>query len=183
MLLIKAEPVDAWDERKNEFVVQGSKVEFEIEHSLVSLSKWESRWEKPFLAETTKTDEETWSYIEDMCLTPGIDPEVFKVLGDENYAKITEYIAAKMTATWFSDNPKSKTSSEVVTAEVIYYWLVALQIPFETEHWHLNRLLTLVRVCNAKNAPQEAKKKVTTQDLANRRQLNQQRKAQNKTTG
>ena len=153
----------------------------ELEHSLVSLSKWESKWEKPFLGKDDKTIEETISYIEMMTLTPNVEPDVFIRLSERNMNDVNGYIDAKMSATWFNDPPNQPKSREIITAEIIYYWLIALNIPFECQYWHLNRLMTLVRVCNQKNQPP---KKMAHGDLAARnRQLNAQRKAQLGTRG
>lgn len=153
MLLIEV-PInpEGWDEEKEEFVPATSQT-LRLEHSLVSLSKWESKWNKPFLGKGEKTFEETIDYIKCMTLTKNVDPIVYARLTPENITQINEYIEAKMTATTFSQEPGGKGSSEQITSELIYYWMVALQIPFECQKWHLNRLLTLIRVCNLKNQP------------------------------
>lgn len=154
-----------------------------LEHSLVSLSKWESIWEKPFLDGKDKTTEETRSYIQCMSLAPVSSPEVFKWLSDDNVSAISDYINSKQTATWFRTDPNSRPSQEIITSEVIYYWMIAHNIPFEAQHWHLERLLTLLKVCNEKNKPAQ-KSKMGKRDLVEqRRLLNQQRKAQLNTTG
>ena len=152
MLRITIPAVEQWDEAKQEFIYTKEQT-LSLEHSLVSLSKWESKWCKPFLIKQEKTFEETLDYIKCMTLTQNVDPEVYNYLTNGNIKEINEYIGAPMTATYFSDEKTSKTSREQVTAELIYYWMIALNIPFECQKWHLNRLLTLINVCNIKNQP------------------------------
>lgn len=175
MLTIVVPGVEMYDEGTEEFVTKGD-VTLELEHSLVSLSKWESKHEKPFLRDTEKTTEETIDYIRCMILTPNTSEDVISKLTEENITEINKYIEAKMTATWFSDAPGAPKSRDVITAELIYYWMVVFQIPFECEHWHLNRLFTLIRVCNIK---QSKPKKMSRGEIAARnRELNAQRRAQ-----
>lgn len=178
-LTIKGE--EHFDDEKNEFLSPVLGV-LELEHSLVSLSKWESFWEKPFLGKEEKTDEQALWYVNAMVITPDFDPNLLNYLSVENFDQINKYIDAKMTATWFGDT-NSKPSSEVITAEVIYYWMIALNVPPEYQHWHLNRLLTLIKVINAKNQPEEKKKPVTQDQLAERRRLNAERRAQGQSKG
>lgn len=180
MLSITVELQDeGFDENTEEFV-EGDSIVLNLEHSLVSLSKWESKFEKPFLSGKDKSEEEILWYVEAMCLNQEFPPEVFSRLSAENIQAINAYIEAKMTATWFNEK-KQPPSREVITAEIIYYWMIALGIPFECEHWHLNRLLTLIKVCNLKNAPP---KKMTKAELAKRNSdLNKQRRQQLGTMG
>jgi hypothetical protein len=152
----------------------------ELEHSLVSLSKWESKFEKPFIG-SKKTNEETLWYIEEaLTLTPNVPPEVFHKLSNDNLSEINSYISAKMSATTFHEQPGPE-HQEIITAELIYYWMFSLSIPKECEHWHLNRLLTLVRVFNVKNSP--AKKMTPGQIAEQQRRLNAERRAQFNTKG
>lgn len=171
---------EGWDEKKQEFVEPKVQV-LQLEHSLVSLSKWESKWCKPFLTKDEKTYEETIDYIKFMTLTQNVKPEVYDYISQENMRDINAYIDAPMTATTFSEDKNGKRSREIVTSELIYYWMIALNIPFECQKWHLNRLLTLIRVCNIKNTPP---KKMSKRELASRNAaLNAARRKQLNTKG
>lgn len=168
MLEITIPATELWDERKSEFIsVKEQKLQ--LEHSLVSLSKWESKYGKPFLSRDDKTYEETLDYIKFMTLTQNVKPDVYVCLTDENIRQVNDYIGNPMTATTFpQESGRKGNQGEIVTAEVIYYWMVALEIPIKCEKWHLNRLTTLIRVINAKNAPQKnmSKKSVMSQNAA-----------------
>lgn len=173
---------ESYDSKTKEFVY-GEEVTLELEHSLVALSKWEAIWEKPFLGDETKSTEETMSYIYCMTLTPDISPEIFQRLTNDHLKQINNYIDAKMSATWFNERATQgkPRSRETITSELIYYWMIAHTIPFECQYWHLNRLFTLIKVCNTKNAPE--KKMSKNEMLAQRNRLNAQRKADLKTSG
>jgi hypothetical protein len=180
MLVLKIHEAALWNEATERFVIVPD-TDLLLEHSLVSLSKWESLTEKPFLGREAKTRDETIEYVKCMTISPVKGPEVYFGLSDENFKEIRKYIDQKMTATIFSDTPGGKSSGEVVTSEIIYYWMIALNIPFECQYWHLNRLLALVKVLNLKNGP---KKKMTRREIfAQQRTLNEQRKAQFNTSG
>jgi hypothetical protein len=152
MLKIVIPKWEYYDEKTGEFI-QMKSVKLSLEHSLLSISKWESIWHKAFLKSEDKTIDETLSYIKCMTLTPDVSDLVYAGLTEENINKIHEYIYNPMTATTFVEDKNKPHSREIVTSELIYYWMIALQIPFECEKWHLNRLLTLIEICNRKNAP------------------------------
>lgn len=158
MLQITIPAMEQWDEAKEEYVYTKERT-LQLEHSLVSLSKWESKWCKSFLSNKNITEEETMDYIRCMTLTQNVPKEVYDYIPDSIVEQITAYINAPMTATYFSGNENKRLNREVVTSELIYYWMIALNIPFECQKWHLNRLLTLIRVCNIKNTPPKKRSK------------------------
>ena len=161
MLTIIVPETELYDEILNEFkFVKEQKLV--LEHSLVSLSKWESKWHKPFLGKESKTYEETIDYIR--CMTVNtVDPIVYRCLTSKNISEINRYIEDPMTATTIRDQHKG--NKEIITAEIIYYWMVALNIPFECQKWHLNKLLTFISVVNIKNKPS---KKMSKKDILSR---------------
>lgn len=163
MLEITIKIDELWDEEKQEFIPP-KEATIRLEHSLVSLSKWESKWHKPFMTKAVKTREEEIDYIKCMTLTQNVDPDIYNYISNEDMLKINNYIEDPMTATTFSEDKKKKGRNEIVTAELIYYWMIALQIPVEFQKWHLNKLLTLIRVCNIKNQPP---KKRSNQEIRN----------------
>ena len=180
MLKITIPAIEQYDEVNNEFVTS-KETALQLEHSLVSLSKWESKWCKAFLTKDEKTTEETIDYIRCMTITQNITDEVYKNLTNKNIIEVRDYIAAEMTATTFSNIDNKITNRDIVTSEIIYYWMITLNIPFECQKWHLNRLLTLINVCNIKSSPP---KKMGRQELINRnRALNEARKKALNTKG
>lgn len=153
MLTITIPDKELFNDATQEFIkVKGR--ELRMEHSLVSLSKWESKFHKPFLVKKNKTRAETIEYIKVMTITQNVDDSVFKAIDHKVIKEVTAYLENPMTATTFTEQEeKHNINREVITAEIIYHWMVALQIPFECQKWHLNRLLTLINVCNIKNQP------------------------------
>ena len=171
---------EGWDEENEEFVE--SKVQtLQLEHSLVSLSKWESKWCKPFFSTDNKTYEEVLDYIKCMTLTQNVKPEVYKYLTEKNITEITDYINAPMTATTFNEASTKGRGRDIITSELIYYWMIAFNIPVDFQKWHINRLLTLIRVCEIKNSPGKkmSSKEITSQYAA----LNAARKKKLNTKG
>lgn len=181
-ITIPAIESEQWDEEKEEFVYVPVQKEQTLcfEHSLISLSKWESKWCKPFLS-SEKTNEEFLDYIKCMTLTPNVSPDVYKRLTMQQFNEIMEYVNAPMTATTFTENDTKKPNREIITSELIYYWMVALNIPFECEKWHIKRLLTLIRVCEIKNTP--PKKRSTREIMSRNAALNEMRKKKYNTKG
>ena len=178
MLTITIPAEEKWDEVKEELVLSKG-CTITLEHSLISISKWESKWNKIFLSKNNKTLEETLSYIECMTITQNVDPDVYKHLSMSNIDDINAYINAPMTASTVAEkNNPERISREQITSELIYYWMINFNIPFECEKWHLNRLLMLVKICNVKNS---SPKKMSKKDMysrhaainaANRRRFN-----------
>lgn len=180
MLQITIPAREQYDEVRNEFIYTPSQT-LQLEHSLVSISEWESKWHKPFLDRKEKTTTEVLDYIRCMTLNKNVDPNIYTCLSPENVQDINNYINSPMSATTFSEDKRKGSAREIITSELIYYWMVALTIPFECQHWHLNRLLNLVQICNIKNEPP---KKMSKGALMRRNSaLNAQRKAQMNTKG
>ena len=178
MLQITILPKEFWDEAKEVFVKNDITQVLQLEHSLVSISKWESKWNKPFLIkDETKTAEQTLDYIKCMTITQNVKDTVYNNVSKENLKEIDTYIQSPMTATTFNElNPG--VNREIITSELIYYWMISLNIPMECQRWHINRLLTLIRVCNVKNAPakkmgkKEISNKYASLNAARRQKLN-----------
>lgn len=183
MLKITIPTREYWDANKEEFIqIKGQSLQ--LEHSLVSLSKWECKWQKPFITNSKnddKTSEELLDYVKCMTLTQNVNPDVYLNIDAKTVEEIKEYIDAPMTATTFNDRNSGPGSREVITAEIIYYWMITLNIPFECQKWHLNRLLALIKVCSIKNTP--PKKMSNSEILSRNRALNAARRAKFNTKG
>jgi hypothetical protein len=178
---------EVWDSKREEFIAIPDirPTTLVLEHSLLAVSKWESKFHKAFLGKSEKdrkTPEEMLEYIKCMTIN-NVDPNIYYCLTNEQIKEIGDYISDSMTATTIRQ-PPGKTgprTSETVTSELIYYWMVVHQIPFECQKWHLNRLLTLIQVCNIKNAPA---KKMSKRDIyAQNRSLNAARRAKHHSHG
>lgn len=178
-LLITIPKSELWDEKNQEFIEFEAKT-LALEHSLLSISKWESKWKKPYLTNKPKSREEVIDYVRCMTISQNVDSKIYYGLTNKNLKDIDEYIKDSMTATRFSNNPK-KNNNEIITNELIYYWMSALSIPFSCDKWHLNRLLTLIEIANRKNQPP---KKMSPEAVARRNQsLNKARRAKHKSRG
>lgn len=179
MLELTIKPREFYDERTNKMITTKETV-LRLEHSLISISKWEEKWHKAFLGKNEKTAEETIDYVRCMTLTQNVDPNVYYALDENDFKAISEYITDSHTATWFNEDQKrGRSNRETVTSELIYCWMVQLNIPPDPyQKWHLNRLMTLIRVINIKNTPP---KKMTKSEAAraarNRDALNNARRA------
>ena len=177
-LIVKGD--ELYDEATETFSTFGD-VTLELEHSLISLSKWESIHQKPFLTAENKSSDEVLSYVKAMVLNDVDFDALVPLFSQENFTDINAYIDSKQSATTFRIMPERPGRGETITAELIYYWMVAFNIPFECERWHLNRLFALIRICNIKNSKP---KRMSKHELASRnRDLNMQRRAQFNTPG
>ncbi len=176
MLKIHIPETEAYSDRYEKFI-NVKATDIVLEHSLISISKWEAKYHKAFLDNNIeKTNDELIDYIRFMSLSSNVDPNAFRVIPKEEMDRILEYIKDPQSATTFSDEKTGRVSREIITSELIYYWMVALQIPFECQKWHINRLLTLVKICNIKNNPD--KHKMSKSDIyAQNRMLNAKRRA------
>lgn len=183
-LKIEVKGLELYDEVTERFIEVKPTV-LNLEHSLIAISKWESKYHIPFLREDEKTMEQLEYYYRCMTINQNVDPNVYKAITYEQQQQILDYIKDPMTATWFGDDKKPGRGRgrkpDVITSELIYYWMVALQIPSEYEKWHLNRLLTLIQVCNSYNQP--PKKMSKNEIIRNNDALNAARRAAMKTRG
>lgn len=184
MLTIVVPGDEFFDESTQTFITEKD-VTLQLEHSLISVSKWEAKWKKPFLnvydKSDEKTDEELLDYVRCMCLNKSVDESVFSRLTVDNINSIVDYINDPMTATTIRET-KGKAQRRIITSEVIYYWMIAQNVPFECQKWHINRLIMLLRVCSAENNPN--KNKIGKNELMSRnRALNEARKKKYGTKG
>ena len=164
MLHITIPAVELWDPVNEKFINLKAQ-SLQLEHSLVSLQKWESKWCKPFLIKHAHSLEETIDYVRCMTITQNVNPNIYNYMTDENIEQVNEYINARMTAAWFAEEKTNKGNSEQVTGEIIYHWMIALNIPSEYRKWHLNSLLALIKTCSIKNQPP---KKMSTNEILRR---------------
>lgn len=180
MLTIIVPETELYDEQKNEFI-QIKEQTLVLEHSLVSIAKWESKWKKSYLSSKNKTYEETIDYIKCMTITKNVNPLIYKSLNRNAIESIERYINDPMTATYFSEKDDKPSGPSVITAEIIYYWMISLNVPMECQKWHFNRLIALIKVCNIKNNPgrKMSKREILTRNQA----LNEERKKKYNTRG
>ena len=179
MIQLVVPDLEIYDDGKSEFIIEKGQI-LQVEHSLVSIAKWESKWNKPFLTNKPKTVEETLDYIRCMTITQNVLPYIYSHITNEIVNQVSEYIARPMSATWFT-NDDNTPSKEIITSEIIYYSMIAYNIPFECQKWHLNRLLTLIRVCKKKN---DKPKKMSKAEIMNRnREINNKRRQQQNSKG
>ena len=179
MIQLVVPDLEIYDDGKSEFIIEKGQI-LQVEHSLVSIAKWESKWNKPFLTNKPKTVEETLDYIRCMTITQNVLPYIYSHITNEIVNQVSEYIARPMSATWFT-NDDNTPSKEIITSEIIYYSMIAYNIPFECQKWHLNRLLTLIRVCKKKN---DKPKKISKAEIMNRnREINNKRRQQQNSKG
>ena len=180
MLTIIVPETELYDEQKNEFI-QIKEQTLVLEHSLVSIAKWESKWKKSYLSSKNKTLEETVDYIKCMTITKNVNPLIYKSLNRKALESIERYINDPMTATYFSEKDNRPAGPSIITAEIVYYWMISLGVPMECQKWHFNRLIALIKVCNIKNNPG---KRMSSREILTRNQaLNEERKRKYNTRG
>lgn len=184
MLNITIPSIEKWDEQKQEFVIT-KETRLSLEHSLVSIKKWESVWEKPFLTTMHKTFEETISYIQCMTVTQNVNPTVYDNITDKDIAAVNDYMDMKMSAYSLPKDigkkGKKTKNNGIITSETIYYWMIGLNIPMECQKWHFNSLMALINYIDNKNKPP---KKMSKKEIMQRNtEINNKRKAALNSTG
>ena len=186
MITITVPPCEFYDQRKNEFYKIEKQLTLQLEHSLISVQKWEAKWGKCFLNTRRKTQEEAIDYIRCMCITPNVRDEVFYCIPASEMQRIAEYIEKPMTALVYRNTngaggmPRKK---EIVTADIIYYWMISYGIPSEYRKWHLNQLMTLIQVFNEKNQPKKKRKRSTAAILNDYKAINEANRKKFNTKG
>lgn len=183
MLTLIIPEITGWDEKREEFVVLEKEEKILLEHSLISISKWETKWKKPFLTDDPKTIEESVDYIKCMTVSKNVDPSIYERLRVNHIEEVNKYINESLTATWFGKdtNRDDKSSKRTITSELIYCWMVIYHIPVSFEKWHISRLLTLIRVCKEEMAP--SKKRSNIEIINERKAMNEARKKKWNTKG
>lgn len=185
MLMITIPGAEFFNDATQEFITTKDTV-LQLEHSLISVSKWEQKWNKAFLSKRNKTVEETIDYIRCMTINSNVDPFVYASITKKNIDDIFAYVNAPMTAVYFPEDEQKGFSHDTPTSELIYYWMISLGIPFECQKWHLNRLLALIRVCDIKNRAikdGDKNRKTKPSRYKDRRALNERRLRQYNTKG
>lgn len=179
MLRITVPGGDMFDEEKNKFrTIKGQTIE--LEHSLISISKWESKWKKAFLSRSPRNEDEIRDYVRCMTVTPGVNPDLYLCLTTENIRDIQAYIDDTMSATVFRGGGAPKGTPKPKTSEQIYGAMVLLGIPFECQKWHLNRLLNLIHECEILNDGGKMSQKDSARCMS---QMNAMRRAKHHTRG
>lgn len=174
---------DRWDPKTKKFVTLTNDYELTLEHSLLSISKWEQKWHKPFLDDrSNKTYEETCDYIRCMTITQHIPSEVYNHIPDDVINQVNQYIDDPATASWFnesnSNNKGIGKDGSIVTNEIVYYWMIELGIPESYQKWHFNHLMTLIKVIDIKRGENDPKNKMSQNEvLMQQARLNKQRRA------
>lgn len=180
MIQVTIQGGELFDSKTNEFV-NFKTTTVSLEHSLISISKWEAKWKKPFFKKEERSLDEIIDYIACMSLNPNIDHRIFHKISSDEVRRVSDYISDPMTATTFNEFEDPKNNKQIVTSELIYYWMIAYNIPFECQKWHINRLLTLIRICGIKNAP--PKKTSKAEMMRKRAQINAERRSKLHTKG
>ena len=158
MLQIKVPGKEFWNSELQEFIYTKD-ITLHLKHSLVSLTRWEQHYKRRFLDDGPKNEEEYRFYIQCMTLNKDVDPLVYTVLQEDDIKKVTDYLHDSMTATTLPKQNNNRSNSEKLSSELIYYYMSALNIPFECEKWFLNNLIILISIASIKNNPQEKKSK------------------------
>lgn len=174
MLILNVEIIpEGWDEIKEEFIPPVY-AKLRLEHSLFAVSKWEAIFEKPFLETDSLTAEEIFEYVKCMAVDD-VDPSIYDCLTESNFKEINNYIHRPMSATKWPKEKSSGGNRDTLTNELIYYWMLTLGIPWECQHWHLEHLIALIKMCNFKNSP--PKKMTMAERMAYNTKLNAERRA------
>lgn len=161
-------------------VNEGKVVRLQFEHSLRSLSKWESKNKIAFLAGREKTPAQMVDYYRCMLLSPE-DPDLVYLLDPSQMEELTNYINENQTASSVPNEGPTQYNPETTTSELVYFWMTALKINWEAQDWHFSRLMMLVQITSYKQQP--PKKRNPREVLSDMRRENERRKKLFNTSG
>lgn len=177
MLELHISETELWDPVSEKFLLVKEQ-SLPLEHSLLSISKWEEKWHKPMplINNERLSGDEFLDYVRCMTISRNPDPLVYRCITAREVEAIMAYINDPHTATWFGNEKSGGNDKRPLTTELIYHLMFAFGVSKECEKWHLNRLMTQLRVEYEESKP--SKKKTPAEIAERHRMLNAKRRAE-----